>query len=163
MLNHTEEQKKRFVDLNQSMRIAIDHVEKGEADALRNLVREGEDPVEPTRPLLNRIQQIGSLKKLHVVGTFQNHPGSRFAEYGTWTTFVYAEFENWNQYWNLVWNDDETYAADLRGPWPSFYLIPSGENSYKAVQQGAPWAITDVLVEDNCLIIGSEKACDSGR
>lgn len=163
MLNHTEEQKERFADLNQRMRIAMDHVEKGEADALRNLVREGEDPVEPTRPLLNRIQQIGNLKKLHVVGTFENHPGSRFAEYGTWTTFVYAEFENWNQYWNLVWNDDETYAADLRGPWPSFYLIPSGENRYKAVQQGAPWAITDVLVEDNCLIIGSEKACDSGR
>ena len=71
----------------------------------------GEDPIGPTRVLLDRIAQLNqsTLQKLHVIGSFENVPGSRFEDLGPWTTFVYAEFDNWNQYWNIIWSSDGTY------------------------------------------------------
>jgi len=94
-----------------------------------------------------------------VIGTFANTPFSRFSDYGPWTTFVYAEFENWNQYWNLVWNDDEKFSADLQGPWPSFTLIPTDKNSYVGVRHGGNWRTVELEIRGDCLIIMKSKAC----
>jgi len=159
ILNHTEEQKIRFEDLNARTRIAMNKMQAGQQDALAGLMREGEDPIAPTTVILNRISQIGNLDSIHVIGTFANTPVSRFSDYGPWTTFVYAEFENWNQYWNLVWNDDEKFSADLQGPWPSFTLIPTDKNSYVGVRHGGNWRTVELEIRGDCLIIMKSKAC----
>ncbi|MBS0011354.1 MAG: beta-lactamase family protein [Bacteroidales bacterium] len=159
MFDHNDEQKKRFADLNARTRVAMDKVHAGQEDALSGLMREDSDAIEATAPLLRRIKQIGNLDSLHVIGTFANAPGSRFGDSGPWTTFVYAEFQNWNQYWNLVWNEDETFREDRSGPWPTFVIIPAGEAKYKGIRQVHPWNMIDVRFEDGCLIIGKEKAC----
>ena len=159
MFGHSDEQEKRFADMNARTRKAMDKVQAGQEDALSGLMREGDDAIEATAPLLRRIRQIGNLDSLHIIGTFANAPGSRFGNSGPWTTFVYAEFANWNQYWNLVWNEDETFREDRSGPWPTFVMIPEGEAKYKAVRQVYPWDMIDIRYEDSCFIIGEEKAC----
>ncbi len=133
MFNHSEEQKSRFAELNNRTRIAMDKLQKGQKDALSVIIGNGDNPVEFTEPFLRRINQIGNLDSLHVIGTFANEPGSRFHDSGPWTTFVYAEFANWNQYWNLIWNEDGTYKENRSGPWPSFVLIPIGKGQYQGV------------------------------
>jgi hypothetical protein len=94
-----------------------------------------------------------------VVGTFANRPGSRFHDSGPWTTFVYAEFENWNQYWNLIWNENETFKENLSGPWPTFVLIPTEERIYSGVQQREPWNKLEVRYEEGCLVFKDQTAC----
>ncbi len=163
MLNPAEEQRQQFVELNQRTGDAMDRLEAGEEDALKGMVGENEDPVERTRPLLDRISQIsnhfGNLRSLHLIGSFENVPGSRFAEFGPWTTFVYAEFEHWNQYWNLVWNNDGTYRGNWSGPWPSFILIPTAEGRYRAVRQEPPWNTVDIGFEEECVVTAELRAC----
>ncbi len=159
MFNHSDEQKKRFAELNERTRIAMNKMQEGQEDALSGLVDEETDANAATAPFLRRINQIGNLDSLHVIGTFANAPGTWFHESGPWTTFVYAEFENWNQYWNLVWNEDETYAADLQGPWPTFILVSVAEGQYSAVRQGMPWDIIDLRFEDECLVAADLLAC----
>ena len=159
ILNHTEEQKKRFADLNARNRIAMNKMQASQKDALSGLIPADGDAVALTAPFLRRIKQIGDLASLHVVGTFANTPGSRFHDSGPWTTFVYAEFENWNQYWNLVWSDDEEFSADLQGPWPSFTLISTDKNSYVGVMKGGNWRTVKLDIQNDCVIIMKSKAC----
>lgn len=159
MFNHSEEQKPRFTELNNRTRIAMDKLQKGQKDALSVMIGKGDNPVEFTEPFLRRINQIGNLDSLHIIGTFANKPGSRFHDSGPWTTFVYAEFANWNQYWNLIWNEDGTYKENRSGPWPTFVLIPIGKGQYQGVRQGHPWNIKEIHFEDNCLIIDRQQAC----
>lgn len=159
LLRPTDAQRVRFTDLNRRVQDAMDGLRAGDPAALAGMVGADEDPAPPTRRLLDRIEQIGGLQELHVIGTFANAPGSALAPYGPWTTFVYAEFENWNQYWNLVWNEDGTYRGNAQGPWPSFTLVPTGEATYRAVQQETPWHAVDARFEDGCLVIGSDRAC----
>jgi hypothetical protein len=164
ILKPSAEERKQFAELNQRTRNAMDRLEAGEEDALAGIVGEDEDPVERTRRLLDRISQIsnqsgGDLDSLKLIGSFKNGPGSRFADYGPWTTFVHADFENWNQYWNLVWNSDGTYRGNWSGPWPSFLLVPTAEGRYTGVRQGAPWNTIQVHFEDECLVVAERRAC----
>lgn len=133
----------------------------GQKDALSGLIDEETDTFEATAPFLRRIDQIGGLYSLHVVGTFANTPGSWFYESGPWTTFIYAEFENWNQYWNLVWNENETYASDLQGPWPSFTLIPVHEERYVGVSREGNWKTVNLGFKNGCVEVGAELVCKS--
>ncbi|MDZ7757719.1 serine hydrolase domain-containing protein [Rhodohalobacter sp.] len=159
MFNHSEEQKNRFEQLNTRTRAAMNRIKAGEKNALSGLVHADSNAVAATAPILRRVEQIGNLDSLHVVGTFANTPGSHFYDTGPWTTFVYAEFENWNQYWNLVWNEDETFGADLKGPWPTFVLVPNGEGEYSSVRLRAPWNTLKIHFEDECLVIKDLFAC----
>ena len=159
MFGHSDEQKKRFAELNDRTRLAMNKLQSGREDALSELIHKDGDAVASTAPFLRRINQIGNLDSLHVIGTFANAPGSRFYESGPWTTFVYADFANWNQYWNLVWNEDETYKEDRRGPWPTFILVPLAEGQYTGVRQGAPWDIIELRFEDECLVATELRAC----
>ena len=159
MLKPIDEQQKRFEELNLRTMEAMDKVEAGQTDALASIIGSGEDPVEATRPLLNRISQIGNLKSLNLVGSFENIPGSPLADFGPWTTFVHAEFVNWNQYWNIVWNSDGTYRGTFSGPWPTFTLVPMAEGQYTGVRQGPPWDTSEVHFEDECMVIESLRAC----
>jgi len=163
MLNPAQEQRKRLEELNRRAREAMDRLEAGQADALAGMVGEDEDPVERTRPFLDRIAQIsehfGSLRSLRLIGSFENVPGSRFADLGPWTTFVHADFEHWNQYWNIIWNSDGTYRGNWSGPWPSFILVPTAEAKYRGVRQGPPWETVDLHFDDECLVVGELRAC----
>jgi len=159
MFNHSEEQKARFQKLNDRVRVAMDRLRNGKEDALSGIIGLEEQPVSATEPFLRRIRQIGNLDSLHVVGTFANTPGSRFHDSGPWTTFVYAEFENWNQYWNLIWNKNETFKENLSGPWPTFVMIPTGEGIYSGVQQREPWSKLEVQYEEDCLVFKDHYAC----
>lgn len=159
MFNHSEEQKTRFTKLNDRTRNAMNKIQAGQEDALSGLVHRDSVALDATAPFLRRINQIGNLDSLHVVGTFENAPGSRFHDSGPWTTFVYAEFENWNQYWNLIWNENETFKENLSGPWPTFVLIPTGEGIYSGVQQREPWNKLEVQYEEECLVFKDQNAC----
>jgi CubicO group peptidase (beta-lactamase class C family) len=159
MFDHNDEQKKRFTELNARTRSAMNKMQAGREDALSGLISEDGDAVASTAPFLRRINQIGNLDSLHVIGTFSNEPGSLFYESGPWTTFVYAEFANWNQYWNLVWDEDETYKEDRSGPWPNFILLPAAEGQYTGIRQGAPWDMLELRFEDDCLVATGKRAC----
>lgn len=159
MFDHSDEQKKRFAELNIRTRLAMNQLQEGREDALSGLVHEETDAIAATAPFLRRINQIGNLDSLHVIGTFANATGSRFYEAGPWTTFVYSEFANWNQYWNLIWNEDETYREDRSGPWPTFTLVPMAEGQYTGVRQGAPWDIIELSFENECLVVETQYAC----
>jgi CubicO group peptidase (beta-lactamase class C family) len=159
MFDHSEKQKERFAELNARTRIAMNYMQAGREDALSGIIHENDDVFASTAPFLRRINQIGNLDSLHVIGTFANAPGSQFHESGPFTTFVYAEFANWNQYWNLVWNEDETYKEDRRGPWPTFILVPKADGQYSGVRHGAPWDIIDIHFEDECMVVAKLHAC----
>jgi hypothetical protein len=159
MFDHNDEQKERFAELNDRTRSAMNKMQAGRVDALSGLISADGDAVVSTAPFLRRINQIGKLDSLHVIGTFANTSGSRFYESGPWTTFVYAEFENWNQYWNLVWNEDETFKEDRRGPWPSFILVPTADGQYTGIRQGAPWDMIELRFEGECLVAAERLAC----
>ena len=159
MFSHSDEQKKQFTELNSRTRIAMDKLQDSREDALSGMLHEDDDPIAFTNPFLRRINQIGDLDSLHVIGTFANTPGSRFHDTGPWTTFVYAEFANWNQYWNLIWNEDETYKENRSGPWPTFVLIPRGKGQYRGIRQGHPWNMIEIHFEDDCLVIEKQHAC----
>lgn len=159
MFRHSEEHKKRFADLNDRTREAMNRLQAGREDALSGMLHEDDDPIAFTDPFLRRINQIGNLDSLHVIGTFANTPGSRFYDSGPWTTFVYSEFANWNQYWNLIWNRDGTFKENRSGPWPSFILVPTAEGQYTGVRQGRPWDTIELHFEDECLVIEKLRAC----
>ncbi len=163
MLQPTAEQRKQFAGLNRRTMVAMDRLQAGQEDALSEMLGQNEDPVEPTRVLLNRISQIsnlfGPLQSLNLVGSFENLPGSSLAEFGPWTTFVHAEFEHWNQYWNMVWNSDGSYRGTFSGPWPSFILVPTGKGRYTGVREGPPWNTIELHFEDECLVSAEGVAC----
>ncbi len=164
MLSPAEAERIQLAELNRRVRDAMERLEEGQEDAIAGLLASDEDAVERTRPFLNRIAQIsgqngGELQSLHLIGSFENAPGSRFADLGPWTTFVYAEFEHWNQYWNLVWNSAGTYRGNWSGPWPSFTLVPTAEGRYKGVRQGPPWDTAELHFEGECLVVAELLAC----
>jgi CubicO group peptidase (beta-lactamase class C family) len=159
MLDPTEQQRKQFAELNQRTRKAMEKLKMGQEDALAGLMRDGEDPIPPTTAILNRVRQIGNLDSLHVIGSFANPPGSRFAKYGPWTTFIYAEFAHWNQYWNFVWNHDGTFQGEYSGPWPTFILIPTAEYQYTGIRQGPPWDTVKINYDNDCLLVAKQRAC----
>jgi len=159
MLTPTSEQRRQFVELNRRTMDSMDRLRAGQEAALAGMVGEDDDPVAPTRILLDRISQIGNLRSLNLIGSFENRPGSPLAEFGPWTTFVHARFDNWNQYWNMVWHSDGTYRGTFSGPWPSFVLIPTADGRYTGVREGPPWDAIELLFEDECLVVGEERAC----
>lgn len=159
MFGHSEEEKSKFANLTNRTRNAMKKLQKGQKDALSGMLGSGDDPILFTEPLLRLINQIGNLDTLHVIGTFENKPGSQFYDSGPYTTFVYAEFADWNQYWSLIWNEDETYKENKQGPWPTFVLIPIGEGQYRGVSKNSPWNMKEILFEDNCLIIEEKQVC----
>jgi len=163
MLKHTQKQKKHFAKLNRQTIQAMKKLEEGRKDALAGITGDDKDPVAATRVLLDRIKQIGNLESLNLIGSFENVPGSYLAQYGPWTTFVYARFKNWNQYWNIVWNSDVTYRGTYSGPWPTFILIPTGENQYTGVRQRLPWNTLQIHFEDECLFLGNMPACRENK
>jgi CubicO group peptidase (beta-lactamase class C family) len=159
MLDSTEEQREQFAVLNRRTIDAMDKLIAGRKDALAGIVGKAEDPVGPTRVLLDRISQIGNLRSLNLIGSFENVPGSRFADVGPWTTFVHAEFDNWNQYWNIVWDSNGNYRGTKSGPWPSFILVPTGNGEYAGVRQGPPWNTVELHFENGCLVVDKLRAC----
>jgi len=159
MFEHSEEQKFKFADLNDRTRKAMNNLQKGKKDALSGMLGSDDNPILFTEPLIQLIDQIGNLDTLHVIGTFANKPGSQFYDSGPYTTFVYAEFADWNQYWSLIWNEDETYKENKRGSWPTFVLIPIGDEQYRGVSQVSPWNMKEIFFKDKCLIIGKKQVC----
>ncbi len=159
MLSPAEEKRQHLANLTERTMAAMERLKAGQEDALAGMVDEDQDPVPPTRILLDRISQIGNLQSLNLVGSFENRPGSPLAEFGPWTTFVHARFENWNQYWNMVWNRDGTYRGTFSGPWPTFILIPTTEGGYTGVRDGPPWDTIELRFEDGCLVVADRRAC----
>jgi len=159
MFGHSEEQRLIFAELNNHAKEAMNKLKAGQRDAFSGISGDNDDPVSITGFFLRRIQQIGNLDSLHVIGTFANTPGTRFHNSGPWTTFVHAEFENWNQYWNLIWDSDGTYKEYRSGPWPTFILIPTEEEQYTGVRQGPPWDTVLLNLEDECLVVTELSAC----
>ncbi len=84
LLGHTAERRERAAELNRRTAEAMGRLEAGQEDALAGLLAEGEDPIGPTRVLLDRISRFGTLEKLHFIGSFENVPGSRFEDRGPW-------------------------------------------------------------------------------
>ena len=147
MLGYSQRQRAVAAEYNRRTAAAMGELELAREDALRVLLSQGEEPTEPTRVLLDRISQCGVLERLHVIGSFENRHGSRFEDLGPWTTFVYAEFKGWNQYWNIIWTNKGTYRETVSGPWPTFILVPMAKGRYTAVQQEPPWDTLEVVVE----------------
>jgi hypothetical protein len=72
---------------------------------------------------------------------------------------VYAEFENWNQYWNLVWNEDNTLEVNLSGPWPSFTLVPIEDDEYIGVRTIQPYDTVSLKFSNNCIVVDEKPVC----
>lgn len=159
-LDHSEEQRQLFNQLNERTLEALNLLKKGKTDALKNLIRANEDPIPATSNLLKQIEQIGNLESLNLIGTFENKENSRFYKFGDYTTFVHARFKNWNRYWNFVFDEQGHYKGAYSGPWPTFTLIPVDENKFTAVNQEFPHQTVGISFENNCFIIGSQKACN---
>jgi len=159
MLSHSEEESLLFAELNSRTKEAMNKLQSGEKDAFSGMLSDNDDPVSITEFFLNRIRQIGKLDSLHVIGTFANTPGTRFYNSGPWTTFVHAEFETWNQYWNLIWDRNGSYKEYSTGPWPTFTLIPTDAHRYISVRQGGNWQTVELEFRNECIFINGLKAC----
>ncbi|WP_340064921.1 serine hydrolase [Ascidiimonas aurantiaca] len=160
MFNYNDEQKEKVSKLNATAKKIMKKLENGDEDAFERIRTEKSDSKSVTQSFLNRIINMRrNLESLNVIGTFENSPGSQFYEYGAYTTFVHARFENWNQYWNLIWKEDGTYSGMSGGPWPELTLVPVGKNQYKGLRGTQPWITVDVKYDNDCLIIENEKFC----
>lgn len=161
LFKHDADDRAFASSLNDRTRLALAALERGENDALGTLLPDGADAIAPTAILLDRIAGLSrsKLQKLHVIGSFANAAGSRFEDLGPWTTFVYAEFDNWNQYWNIIWDDAGHYSGTARGPWPTFTLVPIAPGAYRAVLPDAPWTMASINFDGGCLLGEGLKAC----
>lgn len=161
MFKHNDKQKEKFAVLNAKMKEVMDKLEKGDENPFEDIVASDEESKKVTRSFQNRITQMRrNLESLNIIGSFENTPGSDFYEYGPYTTFVHARFENWNQYWNLVWNEDETYNGNYSGPWPEFTLVPVNEELFTGVRATPPWnTINNIEFLDECLKIENSLFC----
>ena len=158
-LNHSSKQQEFFSNLNQRTYEALILLKEGRADALKDLMLEGKDPLPATENLLKQIDQIGNLESLNLIGTFENTENSRFSKIGAYTTFVHARFPNWNRYWNFVFDKDGKYVGTYSGPWPTFTMIPMKLDKFIAVRQEFPYESIDVVFNENCFILNGTKAC----
>lgn len=162
MLGHGEEQRERFAGLNRRAVAIARKLEAGREDAMEGMVGEGEDAVARARSLLNVIERGGELRSLKLVGSIENVPGSRFAGYGPWTTFVRAEFDQLVQVWSVLWHEDGTYRGTAIGPSsdvPSLILVPRGEVRYTGIRREPPWDTADIRFVDGCLVAAGLQAC----
>lgn len=158
-LNHSSKQQEFFSNLNQRTSKALILLKEERVDALKDLMPEGKDPLPATENLLRQIDQIGNLESLNLIGTFENTENSRFSKIGAYTTFVHAQFPNWNRYWNFVFDQDGNYVGTYSGPWPTFTMIPLELDKFIAVRQESPYESTGVVFKENCFILNGTKAC----
>ncbi len=159
LLEHSTEQKAEFENLNSTTREVMKRLELGDENAFENLVPNNVDSRDFTGLFLDRIQRMGDLQSLTVIGTFENTYGSKFYEYGPYTTFVYAKFKHWNQYWNLVWNEDGKYKGNYSGPWPEFTFIPVGNGKFIGMRGVYPWNTINAQFHRECLFIKQASFC----
>ncbi|NEZ04932.1 beta-lactamase family protein [Wenzhouxiangella sp. XN201] len=162
MLGHGEDQRNRFDGLNRRAMEMVRKLEAGREDAMKGMVGVEEDAVARARSMLNVIERGGELKSLTLVGSIANVPGSRFADYGPWTTFVRAEFDQLIQMWSVLWHEDGTYRGTAIGPSsdvPSLILVPIGDDRYTGVRREPPWDTADIQFVDGCLVAADLQAC----
>ena len=160
MYGFDENKRKLLASLNAKLTRAMRKLENGDENAFREIVLNQETADSVSHSFLNRIVRMGrNLESLNVVGSFENAPGSKFHKYGPYTTFVHARFENWNQYWNLVWGEGGTYVGNYSGPWPEFILLPIGNERFKGVEGTSPWDSIDLAFEEDCLVIQDNRFC----
>lgn len=165
MLGHGQQQRNRFAGLNQRAMKIVRKLEAGREDAMQGMVGDDEDAAARARSMLDVIERGGELQSLTLVGSIANVPGSRFADYGPWTTFVRAEFDQLAQMWSLLWREDGTYRGTAIGPLsdvPSLILVPREEGRYTGVRREPPWSLMDFRFEDGCLLAGDLRACPGG-
>ncbi len=160
MFKHNVEQKKSLSELNKTTKEIMTKLENKDKDAFDGVRTEKSDSKTITQSFINRINNMGrNLESLNVIGTFENSTDSQFYQYGKYTTFVHARFDNWNQYWNLVWKEDGTYSGMSGGPWPELTLVPVGKIEYTGLRGTQPWITINVVYKDDCLIIQNERFC----
>lgn len=161
-LGHSTEQRAHFRNLNQRTMVAMNKLKAGREDAFEGLVDEETDPQARARSMLNVIARAGKLQSLTMVGSVANVPGSRFADFGFWTTFVRAEFEHWTQMWSVQWRADGTYSGTMIGPVsdvPSFILVPTLPGRFIGVRREPPWDTAEFHFVDGCLRAAGLGAC----
>lgn len=162
MLGHGQQQRNRFAGLNQRAMEIVRKLEAGREDAMQGMVGDDEDAAARARSMLSVIERGGELRSLTLVGSIVNVPGSRFADYGPWTTFVRAEFDQLTQMWSLLWREDATYRGTAIGPLsdvPSLILVPKGEGRYTGVRREPPWDTAEFRFEAGCLVAAGLRAC----
>lgn len=160
IFNPPNEELATLDQLQSATKEIMQNLENGESDAFKGFVTEDKDSKAITKAFEDRIARMGrELKFLRVVGTFKNTPGSQLHPYGTYTSFVHARFENWNQYWNIVWAADGSYVGNYSGPWPEITSVPVGEGQYVGMRATRPWIQLNVTFEGDCLLIENEKFC----
>lgn len=162
LLQPSPEQRARLDALDERTAGILAELAAGRLDAFEGHVPPGETSAEQARFLLDRIDQVGELESLSVMGTIVIAPGTWLAQHGAHTTLVRADFEHWIQTWQLVWHDDGTYRGTAFGSGPQFVLVPTGASTYTGVRREAPWDTVDVRFDDGCLVHGDERACRDG-
>lgn len=161
-LGHTPAQRERFRVLNRKAMGVANKLMAGREDAMAGLTREGEDAAARARSMLEAIDRVGRLESVKLVGSIANAPGSRYEEFGAWTTFVRAEFDGGTRMWGLLWRNDGTYRGTGIGSpsdVPSLILVPRGEGRYTGVRWEPPWNLMNFRFEGECLLAGDLRAC----
>lgn len=160
MFSHDNSQIAKFASLNTKTQSVMNKLAKGDENACREIVASEEASKKVGRSFLNRIAQMRrNLESLNVIGSFENVPGSQLYKHGRYTTFVHARFKNWNQYWNLVWNEDGHCQGNFSGPWPEFTFVPIGEERFQGIRATLPWNTIPVKFKEDCLLVKSEGFC----
>ena len=160
LFENDEAQREKFASLNAKVERAMNKLEQGKGNAFEEMVISGETSQKVSHSFRQRIIQMGrKLESLNVIGSFENPPGSNLYKYGLYTTFVHARFEDWNQYWNLVWSEAGVLQGNFSGPWPEFTLIPIGEERFTGMRGTSPWNTVEVEFQGDCLMIEHEQFC----
>lgn len=162
VLDHGDEERRQINELNRRAARIVERLQQGREDAMEGLVREDEDAAARARSMLDAIERGGELRSTELVGSVVNEPGTRFADYGAWTTFVRAEFEDGPQMWGILWREDGTYRGTAIGPpsdVPGFILVPTAPNTYTGIERGPPWRRIEVRFDGECLALGGLRAC----
>lgn len=162
VLGHDAAQRERFEELDRRATGAMDRLRAGREDAFAGMVGEDEDAAARARSMLEAMARPGELRSVELVGSVANVPGSRFEDYGPWTTFFLAEYPEETQVWSVLWREDGTYRGTGIGPpsdLPGFILVPRGEAAYTTVERGPPWRRGEFGFEEGCLLVGELRAC----
>ena len=162
VLGHDADRRRRLEELNRRATAAMDRLRAGREDAFAGMVGADEDAAARARSMLDAMARPGELRSLELVGSVANEPGSRFAEYGPWTTFFLAEYPGETQAWSILWREDLTYRGTAIGPpsdVPALVLVPVGEAAYTGVESGPPWRSAELRFEGRCLRVGELRAC----
>ena len=153
----------RLGRLSEQAATAIERLQAGREDAFEGLVGADEDAAARARSMLDAIADGGELESVTLIGSVENAPGGRFAEYGPWTTFFRAEHGGESWIWSVLWREDGTYRGTAIGPpsdAPRFVLVPAGDGRFTAVEHEPPWRQTSVAFDaDGCLEVDELRAC----